>query len=375
MDTASAPWILDRISVTPLSGPAGEPWLDIREEGSGARYRLLGWHMAPMDYARLRDHQADGPLRVCLEDVRMVDAHGQRLHDESVVARFELDSPFSTDTYALVPGGWLPGPWAIGAGHVVLADRSFVAEVYARFENGQRKRRGPRLDFLDFLMDWRVCVNPLLYAMEGDRRRRPTGPEVIAQWQEAADKLARALPRVRIVPDMGGGLRGAFGLLGEGTDGFQRKSAFLQAVAPELMARPGKARRAAVLERVLAQAERHGVARLSLPVLAVWAALTAARGPNPAQGLLKPSAHYGPDEAYNALCDLRALELLLRVQALFPGHSAALWTRDRNLALFWAGLDIVENSSGQDGRPPQFRISLASPLLAGATDEERAVLG
>lgn len=42
--------------------------------------------------------------------------------------------------------------------------------------------------------------------------------------------------------------------------------------------------------------------------------------------------------AYNALADLRSLEVLMHLFALFPNERLLLCTGDKDLALFWAGI-------------------------------------
>ena len=59
---------------------------------------------------------------------------------------------------------------------------------------------------------------------------------------------------------------------------------------------------------------------------------------NAARRLLKFKAAYGPEDAYNALADLNALEVLLYRITLYPKMQTQLCTGDRNLALFWAGI-------------------------------------
>lgn len=51
----------------------------------------------------------------------------------------------------------------------------------------------------------------------------------------------------------------------------------------------------------------------------------------------------------NGLCDLRALSLLIILLALYPQEYTQLCTADKNLALYWVGLQIhqIQNANGQ----------------------------
>lgn len=78
--------------------------------------------------------------------------------------------------------------------------------------------------------------------------------------------------------------------------------------------------------------------RNTLAVLAALSIVCVENGAGPAKRLIKPSAQYSEHDAYNALADLRALELLINFFALFPQEQIMLCTGDKNLALFWAGM-------------------------------------
>jgi hypothetical protein len=68
-----------------------------------------------------------------------------------------------------------------------------------------------------------------------------------------------------------------------------------------------------------------------------------------AKSLFKFHAAYSEADAYNALSDLQALDLLLYCLAFFPEMHTQLCTADRNLALFWVGAgasDIAREGGG-----------------------------
>ena len=239
----------------------------------------------------------------------------------------------------MVDGGWLPVVWA-ARDKIILVDRNVVTEIQARFQEGRKRTKVHDDDFIDFLTRWPIRINPLLYAMEGNRQRHPTDEEAKAQILEAALKIQQALPNATIEPDSVAGLPGMIGLIQDSIADMERKTQFLISVAPGLMAPASKDRRAAMWESILAEADETGVPRRSLPVVASLSCLACPQALNPAKQILKPSRDYDEKKAYNALCDLRALELFVHVLALFPELSATLCTKDRPLALFWAGLGI-----------------------------------
>lgn len=361
-----------RLVVTPRTDPAGVPVLDLQDEGAEERYRLTRWTVDPLSYHELIRAKAGQSTTVNLHDVVLMTQAGVRLHGDDVIASLALDCPFSSDVFALVDGGWVPSSWSLGPGHILMADRCFVDALYSRFSQGKKRQVDADSEFLDFIMDWPVTINPMLYVMEGNTRTRPRASEFSAQFEEVKRKIATALPKATILPDNQIGLSAAWNMLDELEQPYRRKLGFLVDVAPALMAQVRQEDRLGKLHWLMDKADSHGVKRLSLPVLAAFSSIILPAHTNPAKKLLKPSHGYGEQQAHNVLSDLRALELLIAVHGQFPSARASLWTKDRNLALFWAGMEIVSNVLV--GKQRIFKINLQSPLLAGATESERALL-
>jgi len=362
----------ERLIVTPRTDPAGAPVMDIHDEGANESYRLTRWTVEPLSYQELIEAKAATRTTLNLYDMVLIDSAGVKVHGGDVIASMEFDCPFSSDVFALVDGGWVPSSWSLGPGSILMADRCFIDALYSRFKDGKKRRADADSEFLDFIMDWPVTINPLLYIMEGNTRTRPLATEAGKQFEEVKRKISSALPKATIMPDSQGGLKAALNILDELERPYRRKRAFLVDVAPALMAPVPQKDRLRKLNWLMEKADCHGVKRLSLPVLAAFSSIVLPARTNPAKKLLKPSHTYGEKEAHNALSDLRALEMLIAVHGQFPSAHVSLWTKDRNLALFWVGMEIVNNELVGEQR--RFNINLQSPLLAGATEPERALL-
>ncbi|UTH73832.1 hypothetical protein [Chromobacterium sp. IIBBL 290-4] len=108
--------------------------------------------------------------------------------------------------------------------------------------------------------------------------------------------------------------------------------------------------------------------------MVVLAALSAAAVPNgksPAKKLLKlTEPKYSTELAYNALADLRSLEVLMHLFALFPSERILLCTGDKDLALFWAG--IRASDFAWQGTYFQCKFSPVEALLPNVTQERLA---
>lgn len=257
-----------------------------------------------------------------------------------------LVSPFTAKAIALVRGGWLPSALAATRETaVILPDRNIITEISGRFDGGKKVGRDP--DFLDLFEDHPVRINPMLFAMEGNGRTLPTPEAARMQLEEAVAKLSRALPAATLMV----GPRSIDGLLGVIEDvrsSMARKQAFLRHVAPVLSAPVARRDIDRRWQEVFQAANDFGVLQASLVVLAVLSTIV-----NPrrcaAKSLLKFHGAYSDADAYNALSDLQALDLLLYCLACFPEMHTQLCTADRNLALFWVGANASDIHRQGDG--------------------------
>lgn len=152
-------------------------------------------------------------------------------------------------------------------------------------------------------------------------------------------------------------------MLEESRADFERKQAFLLEVAPAL-ANPISFRLMADRwAEALAAADRHGVRRTSLVVLAVLSSIVVPNSASPAKKLLKFGPGYDEGDAYNALADLRSLEILINLYAVYPDERPALFTGDKALALFWVG--IQAHSFRRTGEGVSFDLAPVVELLPG----------
>lgn len=257
-----------------------------------------------------------------------------------------LISPFTAQAIGLVRGGWLPSTLAASRSNaVVLPDRNIATQLIGRFDSGRRTGRDP--DFLDLFENSPVRINPMLFALEGNQRALPSPELAQQQLEEVVEKLQRALPAATMMVGVES-LTGLLSIIDDIRPSFGRKQAFLRRLAPTLSAQVARRDRDARWTEALEAADACGVPRDSLVVLAVLSVI-ANPGACAARRLLKFTAAYSDDSAYNALADLNALDILIYCLALYPGFQTQVCTGDRNLALFWVGAgasDFAPHGSG-----------------------------
>ncbi|RUX20755.1 hypothetical protein EOA23_27645 [Mesorhizobium sp. M2A.F.Ca.ET.042.01.1.1] len=231
----------------------------------------------------------------------------------------------------------MPSAMALEDNSVVLPDRCVVDELNKRLRNGLPKP-GAESDFIDLFADSAIRINPLLFVLEGDDRQNPSSETVERHLSEAVSKLRSALPKAILVAADAQGLNGVLGLFQDTQPGMARKHDFLARLNPKLKSPIGRKDVPARWDDVLAAADASGVPRTSLVVIAALSTVVVPGGKSPAKRLLKFDRQYTEANTYNALADLRSLELLMYIFALFPNEHVMLCTADKDMALFWAGL-------------------------------------
>lgn len=350
------------------SHPSNRALRYVEAEGAnGALPRTIDvtdYELKPLGFEELvrarRDKQLTIPLEIFNCRVARPDIGSSEI-SERVNIRTQLQSHFTAKAIGLVRGGWLPSALAAHRRRtVVLPDRNVVSEIVSRFEGGVPRGREP--DFLDLFEDEPVRINPLLYAMEGNVKAIPCPQLVAEQLKEATEKLQKALPKaiLQLGPDS---LKGILGMIEDTRRGMGQRQEFLLRLAPNLKSPVGGDRLDRCWNEVLAAADACGVPQNSLVVLAALSIVAVPGGGSPAVGLLKFKEGYSAADAYNALADLRAIDLLIQLFGAFPGETIQLCTADRHLALFWTG--IRAHNFNYHGSSASFDLAPVKQLLPG----------
>ena len=309
--------------------------------GAPRSITFVGIEFSPLDYDKLANTRLHEPLSIPLDwsHARIFESEFDDLNiDIDGVARGHatLESHLSSNFVSLQRGGWLPSGLAISrAGAMILPDRNVISAVKGRFQAGATV--GKDRDFLDMLAGAKVRINPLLHAMEGKGRAPPDPEDIEAELADAITTISAALPDAEIVVG-DRSVEAAARMIDEFRAAHDKNVAFLLDVAPGLTPPTSRQKLPGRWAEILAAADRHRVARNSLLALATLSAAAVPNSGSAAKALLKFRPDYGPQDAYNALADIRALEILIHLFALFPDERPAFFTGDRALALFWTGI-------------------------------------
>lgn len=206
-------------------------------------------------------------------------------------------------------------------------------------------------------------INPILCAFEGQIRSVPSEKEFWDELVRSCEDVSRLLPKADVVTHLHDQKSGLYSLVQDLSDRYQREHSFLLEVAPSLLERASDTENRLRNERLISIAERLGIARRSLAVVAALSCLNESKSgdpPSPARRVLKPAEIQKTQNAHNALADLRALEFLIAGHAHGLGD-AVLCTADRPLGRFWRTLGF--KGARASGRTVTYGFDFSSELL------------
>lgn len=183
-------------------------------------------------------------------------------------------------------------------------------------------------------------VNPALSAFEGEHRRAPTRAEFFEDTRSASDALSSALGSDVVRSPSSEYLESAY-LFRSGFDArLTREIEFLRAIAPRLANPVASTGLCDTHKLIISQSERLSLRGSIVELTALSVLYEATEKKRFARGVLRPRKNYGAEEAYNAISDVRQLELLAAATAL--PRECVLLTGDWSLARLWTALDIVD---------------------------------
>ena len=338
-----------------------------QESVDGSPRRVLhfdSFEMEPFGYEDLRSNNPRKPLNAAVKLRNATlgnECQNVKMPEERYRSDFVLQSHFSNQSYALVQGGWVPPGFSTLEDITYLLDRCAYNDVRA-FCRGQDVD-APERDFVEYLTSSGTRINVLPVLLEGNRQRKPTDFEIIQQYQEVMSNLAPILPHASFTPSGIPAIIAAKNLLNDPFMSITRERSFLADIAPLLQSPVGRKRRDEVLRKITFSADLHSIGRSSFVFLAAVSAAVCPQSESPARKTLKIRSNYGEQDIYNALADLRSLKLLSGLISTLPDQNPAFCTSDKNLALFWVGLQGRHFTHTKDEM--SFTVSISEELFPG----------
>lgn len=345
------------------------------------------FNIAPLGHVALTELVTGSrpSVPVALRGLLQVDEQGEPQRDKDRVnATLDWAPDGGVDFFGLTIGGWVPP--ILGSGRVALLDRNMVAELRAMpvpAEGDAPPAVGSPGWLYRAFADSCIEVSPAVHLMEGNMRRAPTLEEMAVEMQTLVGELKTRMPKAELHELGPVELKALHEVVVEREAVRQRETAFLTQVAPRLAEPVATAARRRVEQEVLQSAERNGLGRLSLVVLAALSCIheNSSHGRSKVyrvgRAVLKPKKNYSEGNAYNALADLSALELLVNTASVLQDYRGVLFTQDVGLAAFWSALEVSAPTAESTG-PGRVRASvtmeLSEALLPSLSESERVEL-
>lgn len=324
----------------------------------------------PLSFADLRDHLANGKDKFKIR-ARVRVHPATNVPDLPVGSEKTLDLdmsfPAGMKHYALVPGGVLPPDFLLRGGTRVLLDRNVLSDLRAM----PARDRGPAHP-LRWLDSDGFHVNPILGAMEGTRRRPLTWREFRAELTQIQRHLRRRLRRANLVEFADSSMNAMYKQHRLFAPRLRQEQDFLLAISARLVDSVAKRDLLKAEQFVLDAAAGASLRPLTFVVLTALAKVYEGTEQRPAGKLLKLNElrASGKDwrrSAYNALADIRQMEMLSTAQEM-PDYVAAM-TGDVALAQVWCGLRPTGAKFDDGTIGFYFRLDPALfPRLDGTTD-------
>jgi hypothetical protein len=334
------------------------------------RFDFDARRITPLDFDALRAALEGEPIQTEMYGLMKDEAGEQSAHVLRATVNFKHPNPF----YALVPGGVLP-PAFFAQTDLRLSfalDRNVVSGLRQWHEKGTGGS-GWSIS-IGMLNQPGMSSSPLLGAVEGSGQGAPSFERFCRDLDEIETISRTVLPRVNLRSTQRPGCRER--MYAECVNLNRRAPAELEFLrqANLLLKNAVKAKALRAKEReILACAKALELQRGCFVVTTVLAKLYEATGGTDGaapQGVLKFRERYGDADAYNALADIRQLEVIAGCWAGLP--NPALITADQKLALLWAGLDVRSCRFNAQGVPDiQYR---PRRLFQRLTDDECAAL-
>lgn len=269
----------------------------------------------------------------------------------------EVPSPF-----ALVQGGWLPMPLVIP--QQFLVDKNVVAHLRTLNSGIPSEKLKSFKWWMKFFEEGSATFNPLPFAWEGGLRKTPSFAEFVTAFQEGTTEIREAIPKCTIATFGQSEYRAAYQMILDFESRTTKESRFLMSVSPMLFERVNRKNQEKILNAIIFEAKACDIAPMSIVVVAALSCLYDDVHGNIfsiGRKLLKPKPAYDSRAAFNALADLRHIEIAAAGQIYFGKQGFALSTCDIALASLWCALSPTGTFSAE--HEIEFTFNLSQELF------------
>jgi hypothetical protein len=283
--------------------------------------------------------------------------NGEVIEEESTLT-FPINFHSDISIYVLVPDGWLPITFLNS--NWLVPDRNFISSIIQIRSNLSNSNTKAKKWWLDFHKNSDLTINPILYAFEGNKKRKPTYNEFCNSFDKAVKELTEYFPQSKIISYHNKKYyKAGYAVLEEMSAKQNDEIKFIVETAP-LISNPCSDKQVIkIQEKIDEIAYKCNLLGNSFLYYLVISCLYE-RNDNiyfkAARKVLKPNSNYTEVDAYNTISDINALNLFIQSWSIFK-KPYPICTCDKGLVAFWSGLNPIKIASQNKKIDIEFKIN------------------
>lgn len=271
--------------------------------------------------------------------------NGEAINNESTIT---VSMKFNSEiaVYAIVIDGWLPitfrnSEW-------LIPDRNLISSIIQFKSNNLNNKNKAIKWWLDFIKESEITINPFLYALEGNKKKKPSYNEFCTSFDKAVEKLSSYFPKEKIISynsemfyDAG------YSILDEMAEKQNDEINFLLESAPLVLTPYSNQQLGKIQQRIDDIAIKYDIIGNKFIYFLVISCLYERNDGKyfkAARRVLKPTSSYKEGDAYNTISDINALNIFIQLWSIF-NKPYPICTCDKGLVAFWSGLNPIKISS------------------------------
>ncbi len=271
--------------------------------------------------------------------------NGEVVGKESVIT-IPIKFRSEMSVYTIVVNGWLPITFRNS--NWIIPDRNFISSIIQIKSDNLNSNNKAIKWWLDFIKESDITINPILYAFEGNKQKKPSYPEFCFSFDKAVEKLSSYFPKGRIISyESKEFYRAGYSILNEMASKQDNEIKFLLETAP-IVSIPCSNQRLDTLQQQIDEAAiRYDIIGKSFLYFLVISCLYETNDNKyfkAARKVLKPKSTYSEIDAYNTISDINILNVFIQLWSIF-NKPYPICTGDKGLVSFWSGLNPIKISS------------------------------
>ncbi len=338
---------------------------------NGEKAEVIPSKFIPLTFADLF------PSNGLFEIKAKVDAGDAKINGEVIENATTLTVPIKFKSemvvYAIVINGWLP--IAFRNSKWIIPDRNLVSSIIQIDSKSLNSKNKAIEWWLGFIEEKDIIINPILYAIEGNQKKKPSYDQFCKSFGKAMEKLSSYFPKGKVISyNSNKFYQAGYSILEELTKSQKNEIGFLLETAP-LVSNPYPSQQIFIIQKEIDDiAIKHDLLGKSFLYFLVISCLYERNDSKffkAARNVLKPKQRYNESDAYNTISDINILIFFIKLCSAF-NKQYPVCTCDKGLIAFWSGLNPIKISS--KNKQIDIKFTLNECLFPRLSIEQRSQL-